>query len=134
MYYISLSDCGRLHEDDGRFTFFWSGIEAIFNSIHHISFASPCSSSGFTFVGVMLAYLATRCTATIVICFHWTLLVFSHHFSSSSAFLRVFFTQIPPPHHSCGLPRFLQPCFFLSDIFKLRNNQTVRNDYMWLQQ
>ena len=86
-------------------------------AIQYISFASPCSSSGFPFVGVRLAYLSIRCTFTFVNCFHWSLwLVFSHNLSSSSAFLRLFVTQ--SSHHSCGLPRFLRPsCLFLSDIF-----------------
>ena len=76
-----------------------------------------CSSSGFPCVGVRLVYWSLRSTVTFVICFHWSLLLaFSLHFSSSSAFLRSLFTQ--SSHHSCGLPRFLQPsCFFVSDLF-----------------
>ena len=54
---------------------------------------------------------------TVVICFHWSLLLaFSLHFSSSSAFLRSLFIQ--SSHLSCDLPRFLQPsCLFFSDLF-----------------
>ena len=61
--------------------------------------------------------MSLRCTATFVICFHLSLLLaFSLHFSSSSGFLRSFFTQ--SSHRRCGLPRFLQPsCFFVSDLF-----------------
>ena len=64
-----------------------------------------------------LVYWSLRCTATFVFRFHWSLLlVFSLHFSSSSAFLRSLLTQ--SSHLICGLPRFLQPsCFFVSDIF-----------------
>ena len=76
-----------------------------------------CSSSGFPFVGVRLVYWSLCCTATFVICFHWSLLLaFSLHFSSSSAFLRSLFTQ--SSHLNCGIPRFLHPsCFFVSDLF-----------------
>ena len=67
-----------------------------------------CSSPGFPFVGVRLVYWSLQCTATFVICYHWSLLLaFSLHCSSSSAFLRSLFTQ--SSHLSCGLPRFLQP-------------------------
>ena len=49
--------------------------------------------------------------ATVVICFHWSLLLaFSLHFSSSSAFLRA-------SHLNCDLPRFLQPGFFVWVLF-----------------
>ena len=79
---------------------------------------SPCCySSCFPCVGVRLIYWSLRSTATFVICFHRSLLlVFSLHFSSSSAFLRSLFTQ--SSHLSCGLPRFLEPsCFFVSALF-----------------
>ena len=90
----------------------WSNTKRITNEC-----ASCCSSSGFPCVGVRLVYSSLRCTATLVIRFHWSLLLaFSLHFSSSSAFLRSLFTQ--SSHLSCGLPRFLQPsCFIVSDLF-----------------
>ena len=70
----------------------------------------------FPCVGVRLVYWSLRSTASFVIRFHWCLLLaFSLHFSSSSAFLRYLFTQ--SSHISCGLPRFLKPCFFVSDLF-----------------
>ena len=75
-----------------------------------------CSSSGFPFVGVRLVSLSVRCTATYIICFHWSLLLaFTLHYSSS-AFLRSLFTQ--SSYLSCRLPSFLQrSCFFVSDLF-----------------
>ena len=71
----------------------------------------------FPCVGVRPVYWSLRSTATFAIRFHWPLLlVFSLHFSSSSAFLRSLLTQ--SSHLSCGLPRFLKlSCFFVSDIF-----------------
>ena len=71
----------------------------------------------FPCVGVRLVYWSLPSMVTFVICFHWSLLlVFSLHFSSSSAFHRSLFTQ--SSHLRCGLPRFLQPsCFFVSDLF-----------------
>ena len=70
----------------------------------------------FPCVGVRLVYGSLRSTASFVIHFHWSLLLaFSLHFSSSSAFLRSLFTQ--SSHLSCCLPRFLKPCFFVSDLF-----------------
>ena len=76
-----------------------------------------CSSSGFPCVEVTLVYWSLRSTATLVICFHRSLLLaFALHFSSSSAFLRSIFTQ--SSHLSCGLPRFLEPsCLFVSALF-----------------
>ena len=48
---------------------------------------------GFGCAGVRLVFWSLRSTVTFVICFHWSLLlVFSLHFSSSSAFLRSLFT------------------------------------------
>ena len=53
---------------------------------------------------------------TFVNCFLWSIwLVFSHHLSSSSVFLRLFVT--PSSHHSCGLPRFPRP--FIASFYQI---------------
>ena len=78
---------------------------------------SYCSSSRSPFIGVSSVISQPAVYGYFVIVFiapcWWP---FSHHLSSSSAFLRCSFKQ--SYIYSCGLLRFLQPsCFFVSDIF-----------------
>ena len=79
--------------------------------------SASCSSSRFPFVELKLVnhlsavQLLSLFFSVAPCCWHFL------HFYSYSAFHRSLFTQ--SSHLSCGLPRFLQPPCFLSQIFSV---------------